>query len=540
MQAALDSVDDSELLSRADIRATLVPEPNGERWFDFIADTGDGFDSTYSVAWLQAQSALRIDGQDTRRGRLLLLGGDQVYPDPSLKNYSERFHIPFGWAMPDDESPEDGRPLLYAIPGNHDWYDGLDLFLAFFCAKKPWKIGMWRARQLRSYFALRITDDLWVWGVDIQLSEFVDSPQADYFRKIAAVMPRSSSIIICTAVPGWYAPKSRSFDSLGYFSKIAREAKTDLRVPLVLSGDIHHYSRYVAEDGTQFVTAGGGGAFLHPTHTLRFRTGAFWSGKSQWLSLASFSDSERSSTPACYPSMERSRKLTFGNLLFPLKNWKFAGILGSLYALAGLTALMWSDFDGIGNIITNPIWLIWLGLFVGIFYFYADDTEWTRKGTRVPWPQSARLRKFSLGGIHGLSHVAAFTIISHSTYNLLIDIYHLPFWSWGFNSVFVATAFLSGAVIGGFLFGLYLLLTCLMLCVHADHAFSSMSLNSHRNFVRLKYKNGRLTLYPVGIDQVPKRCEWVPRTTEKSNSLVVPRNGIAVKLIEPPIELTIR
>lgn len=57
-----------------------------ELWFDFMADTGDGGNSTYTVARLLAQQEIKIDssqkekykiGLDTlKRGELLLIGGD--------------------------------------------------------------------------------------------------------------------------------------------------------------------------------------------------------------------------------------------------------------------------------------------------------------------------------------------------------------------------------------------------------------------------------------------------------------------------------
>ena len=36
----------------------------GEFWFDFIADTGDGFNSTYSVASLASKEALEWNGKE--------------------------------------------------------------------------------------------------------------------------------------------------------------------------------------------------------------------------------------------------------------------------------------------------------------------------------------------------------------------------------------------------------------------------------------------------------------------------------------------
>jgi len=49
-------------------------------WFDFMADTGDGGNSSYSVARLLAQPSLRVPTSDSvlslPRGNLLLIGGD--------------------------------------------------------------------------------------------------------------------------------------------------------------------------------------------------------------------------------------------------------------------------------------------------------------------------------------------------------------------------------------------------------------------------------------------------------------------------------
>lgn len=49
-------------------------------WFDFMADTGDGGNSSYSVARLLAQPTIHVQNNDSEltlpRGRLLLIGGD--------------------------------------------------------------------------------------------------------------------------------------------------------------------------------------------------------------------------------------------------------------------------------------------------------------------------------------------------------------------------------------------------------------------------------------------------------------------------------
>ena len=57
-----------------------------ELWFDFIADTGDGGNSTYTISRLLAQREIKIDPSQKeeykidldilKRGDLLLIGGD--------------------------------------------------------------------------------------------------------------------------------------------------------------------------------------------------------------------------------------------------------------------------------------------------------------------------------------------------------------------------------------------------------------------------------------------------------------------------------
>ena len=49
---------------------------------------------------------------------------------------------------------EGAPPDMYALPGNHDWYDGLTSFMRLFC-QGGW-VGAWRTRQRRSYFAVKL------------------------------------------------------------------------------------------------------------------------------------------------------------------------------------------------------------------------------------------------------------------------------------------------------------------------------------------------------------------------------------------------
>ena len=108
-----------------------------ELWLDYVADLGDGWNSTYTVARLLATEGLKLewDGETyaTEQGRILVMGGDQVYPVPKAAEYQNRMLGPYQAALPCavGEAPE-----LFAIPGSHDWYDGLVNFTSIFCRKR--------------------------------------------------------------------------------------------------------------------------------------------------------------------------------------------------------------------------------------------------------------------------------------------------------------------------------------------------------------------------------------------------------------------
>src|SRR5690349_13179434 len=164
-------------------------------WIDFIADTADGFDQTYSVAWCASQSTIAPVGPDgqTRslpRAQLIVFGGDEVYPYATPKEYEDRFSGPYlaalPWTEPDAARPEEPHPRMLAIPGNHDWYDGLTWFMRLF-AQASW-IGGRELEQTRSDFAVDLPGPFWLWGIDIQSDNYVDAAQIEYFHAAAKRM----------------------------------------------------------------------------------------------------------------------------------------------------------------------------------------------------------------------------------------------------------------------------------------------------------------------------------------------------------------
>ncbi len=243
---------------------------NGDFWLDYLADTGDGFDSTYTMASLAGAPTLKLTGvkDPLHRGQILVLGGDGVYPTASRDEYFNRFVGPFRSALP-YVAEESSAPHLFAVPGNHDWYDGLTSFLRLF-SQGRW-IGGWKTLQKRSYFALALPHGWWLWGTDIQLDSDVDHPQLLFFQDLAKKMALGDKVILCTAEPTWtheWQGHKNGFKTLAFFEEKVLRSYGHEPV-LVLSGDLHNYHRYFRNDSKmQRITAGGGGAFLHATHYL--------------------------------------------------------------------------------------------------------------------------------------------------------------------------------------------------------------------------------------------------------------------------------
>jgi 3',5'-cyclic AMP phosphodiesterase CpdA len=97
--------------------------------FIVIGDTGEG-DASQQVL---KDSLLRAaNAEDVR---FVVVSSDVVYPTGAMKDYESRFWLPFkGVTKP-----------VYAIPGNHDWYDALEGFVATFFERDAARIAM-RAR----------------------------------------------------------------------------------------------------------------------------------------------------------------------------------------------------------------------------------------------------------------------------------------------------------------------------------------------------------------------------------------------------------
>ncbi|MEU5597649.1 metallophosphoesterase [Streptomyces sp. NPDC020298] len=266
----------------------VIRREDGDRFsFMVIGDTGEGDASQYAVV----PGFLKI-GQGTD---FAVLASDVIYPVGSTDDYGTKFFRPY----------QDYRAPIYAIPGNHDWYEDLGAFMRVFCDDTPplapepaprplgrawWRSLLWHkprpadeqrlaaARTLRSAPEQRAVQPGPYWaidagpvriiGIDTGLLGTIDAEQGAWLREVSQG-PRPK--ILVTGSP-LYVDGERhpcAIEGGGTVDDIVRDPAH--HYVAAIGGDIHNYQRYPVDvDGrtVQYVVSGGGGAFMHATHTI--------------------------------------------------------------------------------------------------------------------------------------------------------------------------------------------------------------------------------------------------------------------------------
>ena len=286
---------------------TLTEGLGRDAWLDFIADTGDDSSVAEAVGKLLARPYELPDPERAGaflhgpRGDVLIHGGDLAYPVGTADEIHDRLIVPFNRALVEQR---DGRQrALLGIPGNHDWYDGLDGFARTFRRRigelsadyVPPSLQKDRASrfehvvefveqfvsggkvqkrktllfdgyvpmQQASYFALPLAPGVELWACDRQLGT-VDFRQRRYFANRRLESPKSALFVLLPDPV--YAYLQPSPTGVGVMQALELDPEGPHR--LYLSGDIHHYQRR-AVGRALHVIAGGGGAFLHPARVAR-------------------------------------------------------------------------------------------------------------------------------------------------------------------------------------------------------------------------------------------------------------------------------
>lgn len=557
---------------KREVQAALSPGPGSisrdysdveDVWFDYAADIGDGFNPTYAVAWLLAQESLVVlpapaeaEARDTEKrtastlpaGRFVILGGDQVYPTPRRGEYKKRFLDPYQKAFDLRRHTAASETDLFVIPGNHDWYDGLTSFVRLFCQGRI--LGRLRTFQQRSYFALRLPHDWWLWGIDIQLEEDIDEPQKLFFRDVADAMKKVSGdrkphLILCTGQPSWVrcgvdtrrdtlGARTEAFETLSYFEELIASCGIHLRV--TIAGDLHHFAHYAPDAPGQphRITAGGGGAYLYPTHHLPDRLALTGVRNDLWRPAA---EAERVVTYrlACvYPTPDDSRTRSWRVLALPFRNLSFASFIGGFYVVFSWILQSASKspdraFDFLAraatpaprepatslmDVLKDMNFLDFLDASTAFWHVMRHSPSsvllagvvivglWKYRASENP-------RNQLWGAVHGALHVLVcmlliwlFSVINLRVAGLNVD-HPLQV------GLFTAEMLLIGGAAGAFLFAVYLLSSARRSGVHVNEVYSSQGVEDRKSFLRLHIDgDGTLEIHPVAIPTVPRDDGW--------------------------------
>jgi hypothetical protein len=255
--------------------------------FFVLGDPGEGDDSQYHVlAPLHATK----DGL-----AFTYILSDVIYPAGDVRDYYDKFFWPYQ-KLPGP---------IYAIPGNHDWYDGLHGFMIQLCDADPdlrppsrreesrlkrvffdltWREAseamqdeLEEMRKLRPdpsnqpapYFVVELKDLLLV-GIDTGIRGVIDDQQAEWLRGVSK-LPKDK--ILMTGKPMIVDAGRKTTQIAG--SKETVNALVDdpaHRYIAVMGGDIHNYQRYPVrhEDGrvVQHIVSGAAGAYTKATHKI--------------------------------------------------------------------------------------------------------------------------------------------------------------------------------------------------------------------------------------------------------------------------------
>jgi len=280
--AGLDPVADPALFA-------MTPSGIDEADFAFlvIGDPGEGDPSQ----WVLTDRIQEVASQP--EVRFVVISSDVIYPSGDMFDYEPKFYLPFkGIKQP-----------IYAIPGNHDWFNALDAFAAnFFTPKNAREAIAARvdadlhlssttderiedliaeARRLRKTYQIRNglqnapwfevrTDDFAFIAVDTGILRKLDDIQMAWLRA-ALERSRDRFTMVLLGHPPYAGGRFLATDP--DFAAI-HDVLREYGVPLVMAGDTHdfEYYREAGPDGgaRHYVVNGGGGAYLSIGTALDF------------------------------------------------------------------------------------------------------------------------------------------------------------------------------------------------------------------------------------------------------------------------------
>ncbi len=257
--------------------------------FIVVGDTGEGDASQHAVV-----KTILACGRDTD---FMVICSDVIYPAGDAEDYDAKFYGPY----------EGYRHPIYALPGNHDWYDGLVGFMHHLCGAevsalpateaRPSSLRerlrrlLWRrptsrrpeglparrrnedgrrSSQSSPYFALD-AGPLLVVGIDTGMGGPIDRGQGEWLRRISREVDKPK--LLLTGKPLYVDGEHHPYpmEDGGTVDDIVRVPEHGYVA--AIGGDIHNYQRYsVRVSGRRaplhYIVSGGGGAYMSATHKI--------------------------------------------------------------------------------------------------------------------------------------------------------------------------------------------------------------------------------------------------------------------------------
>jgi len=264
---------------------TFAVNPPGAASGDFafivIGDPGEGDASQHVLR----DQLLAVAGHDDVR--FVVISSDVVYPNGSMIDYEAKFWLPFKGV----------KKPVYAIPGNHDWYDALEAFLATFVEAGAARAAM-HARaeadlRLTSSTSARIdgliadadrlrrayevptgfqrgpffeiqTDRFALVAIDTGIVRRIDREQRAWLEA-ALERARGKTTMAVLGHP-FYAGGHAMTDGDGEFAELKRQL-LDRGATILMAGDTHDLEYYAdppppGAPAVHYFVNGGGGAYL--------------------------------------------------------------------------------------------------------------------------------------------------------------------------------------------------------------------------------------------------------------------------------------
>jgi len=302
--------------------------------FVVIGDTGEG-----DASQLILKHQLVLLGNQPRV-KFLVLSSDVIYPSGEMKDYESKFFLPFsGFSKP-----------IYAIPGNHDWYDALEGFAATFFRPDSARTAMrarievdrkltttrdsriesliGTARELHSEYEIETgfqdcpffkfeTEQFFLIAVDTGVAKRVDPAQFEWLEDGLEQAEGKFKMVILGhplyAGGVYQAAKNEDFASI---HALLRRHHVDL----VMAGDTHDLEYYKepvsAQRAIHHFVNGGGGAYLS------FGTALDWPRKAATESWAFYPS--RAAVIGKLDRLTPSWKLPFWLWTKHLRAWPFS------------------------------------------------------------------------------------------------------------------------------------------------------------------------------------------------------------------------